>query len=448
MWHLILFFGLAVTGVFAEIFEFDDIPMPANTLNSYYVFHVYASAVATKVNANASITFKNFDIKWSDGEVKKGYDRRLQVSLIPWSNFRAIVNLTSFCSSSGQVIFKSHSNGVIIFNPAEQKEKTIPSEVTEEYLLTVTNCDDRNGTAMLKGQVVVKQPHGYLPGNKTWTLHWWSWFTFVNAFLCIMWIVAMACHRRALVYVQKVVAGLAVIAFVEGGVAYLDYWEWNDSGTRHKTFDFVTNFVYSLRYFATLHLLTETASDSGIVVESFPPPSKLKMAIVSAVFLVIQWMWGLVVSNKYCFMIRPQITVAFTVLGALLWLVLYVWFYWQFPSLGTLQDNNLACKGVSVFKFQMVLMGVLLLATVVLLLQLADILLVNTPWNLQWVPYDAAPHAAYTLFLLALMMVWWPRADNWKLEYTDQVNQEEADAAGGEPPMVKAEQIGANEEKL
>jgi len=96
---------------------------------------------------------------------------------------------------------------------------------------------------------------------------------------------------------------------------------------------------------------------------------------------------------------------------------------------------------------RLILVLSLLLATVVFVLQLADILWADTPWNLQWVPYDAAPYSVYTLFMLAMMILWWPTKDSWKFGYTNQVNQEETEA-GGETHKVKAEQVGVNEEKL
>merc|ERR1712113_1384886 len=92
-----------------------------------------------------------------------------------------------------------------------------------------------------------------------------------------------------------------------------------------------------------------------------------------------------------------------------------------------------------------VLLASVLLATVVLLLQFADIMLSRTPWNLQWVPYDAAPHSVYTLFLLALMILWLPRGDEWKIGYLDQVNQDEN--VGGGTGKVNPEQIGLAEEQ-
>jgi len=80
-------------------------------------------------------------------------------------------------------------------------------------------------------------------------------------------------------------------------------------------------------------------------------------------------------------------------------------------------------------------------------MQLADVWLAVTPWKLQWVPYDAAPHAVYTLFLLAVMILWWPHADSRKLGYSDLVNQDETEA-GKEACGVVAEQVGAKIEEF
>merc|ERR1711920_513463 len=127
-----------------------------------------------------------------------------------------------------------------------------------------------------------------------------------------------------------------------------------------------------------------------------------------------------------------------TVPGTLLWLLLFCWVYRQLQVLSaTLEDKQRASEVVSLFiNVRLVLAGTFFLATVVLLLQLADMRLASTPWNLQWLPYDGAPHMVYTLFLLAMMIVWWPQKDSWKLGYSDHVGQ------GGRGHGVEAEQIG------
>merc|ERR1712127_981255 len=113
--------------------------------------------------------------------------------------------------------------------------------------------------------------------------------------------------------------------------------------------------------------------------------------------------------------------------GTVFWFVLFIWVYRKFRALSEiLHEKQLASEAVSLFiNTRLVLLVSILLATVVLLIQLADIMLSRTPWNLQWVPYDAAPHSVYTLFLLALMILWLPRGDEWKIGYLDQVNQDE-----------------------
>merc|ERR1712062_690489 len=105
-------------------------------------------------------------------------------------------------------------------------------------------------------------------------------------------------------------------------------------------------------------------------------------------------------------------------------------------GLSQIEDKKPGSEVVRLFiNIRLVLVGSILLATVVLLIQVADIvvsatpwnlqwLVSATPWNLQWLPYDAAPHSVYTLFLLALMTLWWPNAP-WKLAYSEQVNQDE-----------------------
>merc|ERR1712079_146113 len=135
--------------------------------------------------------------------------------------------------------------------------------------------------------------------------------------------------------------------------------------------------------------------------------------------------------------------------GTLPWLFLFIWVYKKFLALMlTLQEKKVGSDAMSLFiNTRLLLLAALLLAIVVLMIQLADMIGANTPWELQWVPYDAAPHSVYTLFLVAFMVLWWPRADSWKLGYSDTVNQEEAEGDGN-ALTAQAEQIGNPETEL
>jgi len=333
-----------------------------------------------------------------------------------------------------------------MFNPASNKDATFQIKETDAYLLAVTNCGDRNGAAtIMKGDIIVKQQHGDLPGNKIWTLQWLGWFTLLKAFLCIMWVIALARHYKALVYVQKVIGACAVMAFLEAATAYLHYREWNVSGTRSFIFMAVAMFFYSMKYVLTLRMLIETAAGSGITMQRLEIGAEAKMDLVCSLFLVTQFVWKMILSYRYSLMLNSTYLVAITIPGTLFWFVLFIWVYRKFRALSEiLHEKKLASEAVSLFiNTRLVLLVSILLATVVLVIQLADIVLSATPWELQWVPYDAAPHSVYTLFLLAFMILWWPRADSWKLGYSDQVNQEE-NATGGDG-KAPAEQIGAAE---
>jgi len=277
-------------------------------------------------------------------------------------------------------------------------------------------------------------------------LQWWGWFTLVNAFLCIMWAIAAARHYKALVYVQKVIAACAIVALLEAATAYVQYKEWNGTGMRNTKLLAATLLFYSLKYVLTLHMLLGTAAGAGVTMQRLERRTELKVDMVCSIFLVTQWLWKAILSYKYRFMLSQTFLLVITIPGTLLWFSFFIWVYRKFHMLALhLQDKKLASEAVTLFiNMRLVLVGSILLATVVLLIQVTDILLSATPWNLQWVPYDASPHSVYTLFLLSLMILWWPNADSWKLGYTDQVNQDENETGGD--GKVQAEPIGVAEE--
>jgi len=448
MQRLVQFLGCAVTGAFAEIFQFENaVALDSLTLQGYYLFPVYADAVGTKVNEKAEVTFRNFEIK--SGKLSENMGESIHVSLVPWRDFFRIINTTFFCSKKG-VIFQGDAKIVPKFNPVKAKEVTIPIKATGEYILTVTNCGSTSAT-LLKGQVAVKQPHGYLPGNKIWTLYWWGWFTLVNAFLSVVWIIAVVRHRSSVMYVQKVFTGLVVTAFMEGAVQYFLHKDWNNSGSENMVLFVLAMIFYGLKYLITLRLLMHTSAGAGVVMDRVETRLGTKMDITCAVFFMLQWAWKLVFNYKYRFMLPVRFMMLITVPGTLLWLFLFWWVYRQFHVLSeTLQNKKLASEVVNLYiNLRLVLVGTFVLATVVLLLQVADMWLMSTPWNLQWLPYDGAPHAVYTLFLMAMMFMFWPHKDSWKLGYSDHVEQHETEAGGVEAQrdtgnQIEAEQIGAN----
>jgi len=399
------------------------------------------------VNPSSSVTFKNFEIKWSDGKVGIGDYKSLQVSLIPWTKYWNLVNRSIFCSAGGTLAL-NEAAGVPVFNVGTEQEATFPITMTDKHLLTVTNCGERSGATFTKGDIIVKQPHGYLPGNKIWTMYWLGWFTLIKAFVCVMWVVASARHYKDLVFIHKMIAACALLAFMEAATGYLHYREWNRTGKDHDTLSATMMFFYSLKYTSTLRMLLESAAGAGVIMEKLEVRGQMNMTLACGLFLVTQWAWKATMDVKYRLPFSPTFYLAISIPGTVIWAALFIWVYRQFRMLLLqLQDKELASEAVTLFiNTRLVLVGSILLSTVVLLIQVADMMLSATPWNLQWVPYDAAPHSVYTLFLLAWMILWWPNAESWKLGYSEPVSQEEEETLGD--GKVQAEQVGIAETEV
>jgi len=247
------------------------------------------------------------------------------------------------------------------------------------------------------------------------------------------------------VFVQKCIAACAILALLEASASYLEYQAWNDTGTRSLPMEVASLFLYSLKYVMTLRMLLETSAGAGVTVEKVDMRFSLKMDAVCMIFLLLQSIWKMVITNKYRFSLSSKFLLLLTIPGTLLWAVVFLWVYRKFKQqLSQMKERKLGSEVVDLFiNVRMVLVGSILLATVVLMIQVADIVWSETPWNLQWLPYDGSPHTVYTLFLLALMILWWPNADSWKLGYSDSVIQEENETGGD--GQIQAEQVGVAE---
>merc|ERR1712129_81078 len=239
------------------------------------------------------------------------------------------------------------------------------------------------------------------------------------------------------------IAAAALVTLLQAATEYFQLKVWNMTGTQSMGFMAAAGSLYALKYFLTLHMLIETAAGSGITRERLEVRVPLKMDLFCSVFLVVQWLWKAIVSYKYRLMIEPTFLLAITMPGTLLWFVLFIWVYRKFDTLfSMLKDQKLGSDAVNLFiHTRLVLIGSILLASVVLLMQFADIAVSETAWNFQWVPYDAAPDTVYTLFLVVLMMLWWPQ-DYHRFGYSDAVRQTSSSSEG---EQVQAVQIGVAE---
>merc|ERR1712032_1039966 len=171
--------------------------------------------------------------------------------------------------------------------------------------------------------------------GKIWTLHWWGWFTIVNAFFCIVWMIAVARRSSSLLYAQKMFTGIMVAACMEGAVQYFLHKDWNNSGSENMIVFNLSMVLYCIKYVFTLHLLMQTASGSGLILAELTWGVKLKMDITCAVFFVMQWAWKLLISYKYRKNLDFNFIMTITVPGTLLWLFLFTWVYRKFNLLST-----------------------------------------------------------------------------------------------------------------
>jgi len=214
----------------------------------------------------------------------------------------------------------------------------------------------------------------------------------------------------------------------------------------------MTMLFYSVKYILALRMVSEAVTGAGLTLARLEQGDKLKLDVFCFVLLTTQWFWKGVISYKHAYMLKPTFLLEITIPSALLWLVLFLWVFRKFQAVEeTARDQNLAAKVVAVFiNMRSVLVLSVMLASALLLVQCAEIVESQTPWNLQWVPYDAGPHVVFTLFQLAMMILWWPRADDWKYSYDHAVSQDDCEggSGAGQNNQVWPEKVGIGNNEL
>merc|ERR550525_2067250 len=106
-------------------------------------------------------------------------------------------------------------------------------------------------------------------------------------------------------------------------------------------------------------------------MEKLEVPAEIKMDLVCSLFLLFQWGWKSVMSHKYRSGFQSTFLLVISIPGTLLWLVIFIWVYRKYHGLlEQMQDKKLAATAVTLFiNMRLVLVGSILLATVVLLIQ-------------------------------------------------------------------------------
>mmetsp|Transcript_55944 Transcript_55944/g.154915 ORF Transcript_55944/g.154915 Transcript_55944/m.154915 type:complete len:520 (-) Transcript_55944:15-1574(-) len=431
----------------AQVFKFENIPVPGMySLSTHYMFYVYSSEDSPVRGGKPKVAFRGLSSSVTKGRPPTTY-KAIQVSILPYDRFWGLVNKDKFCSTSEDVrneaaveewqLMLQKPRGVkdlaalgvrthtVPVPGGSAESASFPIPRTGRYILTYTNCGNFSSLA-LSGSVAVSNTYGYLPANEYFTLHFFGWVTVAYLLVLLVWIAAMAPHLKSLFYIQKGIAIITAIALLEGLASWIQYRDWNTTGYRSDVYFVASVLLYTLKYVLSFRLILLAALGAGVVLQDLDGWTSAKFFVVSVLFMMQQCIWKLIMSYRFSHALDKRFLMAAILPGILMYLLVYAWTFCSLGALGERLEQQKQEESLVAFsRVRLVLAFGSLLSLLILLLQVADIAYDSIfSWQHQWIPVEGAPHLAFVMVLIAMMVVWWPSQDSWKFAYSLHMDQE------------------------
>merc|ERR1719468_522805 len=206
--------------------------------------------------------------------------------------------------------------------------------------------------------------------------------------------------------------------------AYMMHRFWNMSGSQSETLASGVLLFNSLKYVFSLKVLLMVATCGGAFRSEEATAHPGKFYFCAFTFLVQQCMNKLLLQARHGFAFDPKFILLFLLLGTGICFGIFAWVYGKYAVTDDQKDGEFASLFTATRRVLLMSCG---LGGLVVMMQLVDIIWDATPWELQWIPQDGSSNLAFLIFLVLMMLVWWPDLPVWKLAYREKVTTQETD---------------------
>jgi len=177
--------GATCTSILTSL-TFEDTTVPESlSMVAWETFYVSSET--------ATVTFKDFKMS---GTADKAELERLEMTVVPYSDFDQLAPNASFCTGAQNTTQPVHGSGVIKF--ADVLGKTVQKEVGKAgiYVLLLSHCGSTNlPDQTISGKVRVQNEHGYLSGIDITRKQINGWLACVYCVLMVFWGLYLLKHR-------------------------------------------------------------------------------------------------------------------------------------------------------------------------------------------------------------------------------------------------------------
>lgn len=432
----------------AQIYQFDKVPFPdPRSLHTMYVFYVYSHQEAPEKNAgHPFVKFHSLKATAKPGVTVSGPESAVQVSILPYADFWALIDPNRFCATELDVQAgrASHVNALYLQKPSDKDQMSIfsdsvrfddggkdnqtPVRFTGVYILVYSNCGDFVD-ATVSGSIIVKNAYGFLPGNEYHKLPFYGWLSLVYVTMALVWMGLSLKWWRQLFHIQYCIALVILLGLLEAFLFWIYYNDWNVSGSRSSFLFVIALFASVIKTIFSYMLVLVAALGWGVTRPYLDQRTILKLQAVAALYIIIDFIRETVLSFRHSHSLSLMFVLLCLLPVALLNGGIFYWIFMALSNLTeTLRERRQQEKLALFERLGKILVGALGLASITLLFQILDLSRsVNIRWHYQWLFSDGVSHLLYCLVLASMMFLWAPNMNSQRYVYSQQVDGDDKD---------------------
>jgi len=453
----------------AEVYSFEKLKVPEPmSLRSLYFFFVYNGDDAPQLGANdeATVRFPNLSVRGGSWE-----DAGIQLSLLRYEDFDDIPK--GFCCTRSDVDSgKCQKEGDVHLHDRDKdatdakdvyKHSLFPEnelkgakqwderviKTSSVYVLLVSNCGRLDfSDVTLSGDVIVRNPYGFLPGVDYPKLPFYGALAALYVFLSLVWGCLYFRFRETLFNIHRCIGAVLFFGCCEASLWTVHYNSWNSTGVRVWPVFVAAIWLSVLKCIFSYMLVFVGASGWGVTKPHLTRSEICKICIICFLFIGLDYTRRVVMAFRH----SGQVPAMFLFLVLVPCAILNGGIYYSvFTALGESMEKLRAQKQtdklalfVSLWRVLMVTLAVAGGTTVY------EIFNVSTPveerWRTEWILSDAVSHCLFLFVLLAMMVLWRPHSDSQRYAYSTQLDAFDADANQSSAPTCAAGRLPSVEE--
>ncbi|CAD7956519.1 unnamed protein product [Amoebophrya sp. A25] len=428
----------------AQIYPFQEQEVPrARSLHVLQAFYVFAGQEAPTTKKNAFVIFHELRRTRSSAELE--HYKGVQLTMMRYRDFLKHVDKADFCCfpddencKEDKLKYKDlplgetkpkNTYSVDVLSASQRPPQDIRRNITESgvYLLIFSNCGKAEDIA-IAGNVVVRNPFGYLPAidYPKWPLY--GWLCAVYLALIAYWLLRCWWWWRELFSIHGCIGGVILLGFIECSVWYIFYTEWNENGSRPQAL-FVAAILGTVAKNIFSQILVLLASLGwGITQPTLPRDTILKIQILTFLYLILDSIREVVLSLRHSMVLPLAFVLLCLVPVALLHAGILYWIFVALSSLLIKLEQTQQTEKLDLFLsfwkclvLSVVVMGVSFVYQLWSYSTSIENQLRTAKWSTAWIFTDLVSHVLFLFVLMTMMHLWAPSSRSRHYAYSQQI---------------------------